>query len=153
MGQCSNFCCQSFSEKFFLFDWTLQNISGMKISKFTAQVNNSPLAILRLWPFWDGENVTLSKVAGDLQRLGRTMVRVWITWPEFPWYLFVKGSKYQRRHDVGSQNSRFEARRFQVPKSGNWGWKMMVLLGKSVKNRHLPPKHDPHLSCREFLLI
>lgn len=124
-------------------EWKYQN-SLLKLTTPPWQFYDCDLfGMEKTWPF--------QKVAGDLQRLGRTMVRAWITWPEFPWYLFVKGSKYQRRHDVGSQNSRFEARRFQVPKSGNWCWKMMVLLRKSVKSRHLPPKHDPHLSCRKFL--
>ena len=37
------------------------------------------LAILRSWPFWDGENVTLSRVVGDIQ-LGDEKVTNWITW-------------------------------------------------------------------------
>ena len=39
-----------------------------------------------LWPFWDGENVTLSLKGckGDLQRLGISWVTNWITWTPFP---------------------------------------------------------------------
>ena len=41
-----------------------------------------------LWPFWDGENVTLSRVFGDLQRLG-IKKSLWITW-QLSFYNFTK---------------------------------------------------------------
>ena len=37
------------------------------------------LVILRSWPFWDGENVTLFKGLSDLRRLGMKR-SLWITW-------------------------------------------------------------------------
>ena len=52
-----------------------------KWSNFTSifRMGWNHLAILRLWPFWDGENVNPSKVFGDLQCLGIKR-SLWITW-------------------------------------------------------------------------